>query len=43
LYYVLVNVATAFAMKQWIDPVLAAWLPNAGMAVLAAFFLVRLR
>ena len=43
LYYIFVNVATAFALKQWIDPMLAAWLPNAGMTVLAAFFLVRLR
>ncbi|MGD1031518.1 MAG: LptF/LptG family permease [Opitutaceae bacterium] len=43
LYYVFVNVATALAMNQWIDPVLAAWLPNAGMAALAAFFFVRLR
>jgi lipopolysaccharide export system permease protein len=43
LYYVFVNVATALAMKQWIDPAFAAWLPNAGMVVLAAIFFVRLR
>jgi lipopolysaccharide export system permease protein len=43
LYYIFVNVATALAVKQWVDPVTAAWLPNAGMAVLAGFFLLRLR
>jgi lipopolysaccharide export system permease protein len=43
LYYIFVNVATALAVKQWVDPLAAAWLPNAGMAVLAAFFLLRLR
>ena len=43
LYYLFTVVAKSLAVKQWLDPELAAWLPNAGMAVLAAFFFVRLR
>jgi len=43
LYYVMANVAASLATKQIIDPVLAAWLPNIGMAALAAWFFARLR
>lgn len=43
LYYILMNVGTTLATKQVIDPVAAAWLPNAGMALLALWFFVRLR
>ncbi len=43
LYYVLMNVGTSLATKQIIDPLTAAWLPNAGMALLAGWLFVRLR
>lgn len=43
LYYVLANFSEAIATKQLLDPELAAWLPNAGMAVLAIWFFARLR
>lgn len=43
LYYILDTVAESLATKQIIDPALAAWLPNLGMAALAAWFLSRLR
>lgn len=43
LYYVMANIAASLATKQIIDPVLAAWLPNIGMAALAAWFFARLR
>ena len=43
LYYVMANIAASLATKQIVDPVLAAWLPNIGMAALAAWFFARLR
>ena len=43
LYYVLANIAASLATKQIVDPALAAWLPNIGMAALAAWFFARLR
>jgi len=43
LYYVLMNVASSLAVKQVLEPALAAWLPNAGMAAIAAWLFARLR
>ncbi|MDB6095137.1 MAG: permease YjgP/YjgQ family protein [Verrucomicrobia bacterium] len=43
LYYILANLASSLATKQLIDPLFAAWLPNIGMTVLAAWLFVRLR
>ena len=37
------SLATALASKGFIEPVVAAWLPHAGMAALAVWFFVRLR
>ena len=35
LYYILANVASTLATKGVVEPVVAAWLPNAGMTALA--------
>ncbi len=43
LYYMFSTVATSLATKGVVDPVLAAWLPNAGMAGIAAVLFARLR
>jgi lipopolysaccharide export system permease protein len=43
LYYVLTNLASSLATKELVEPEIAAWLPNAGMAVLAAWFFAKLR
>jgi len=43
LYYVLMNAASSLAVKQMLEPALAAWLPNAGMAAIAVWLFVRLR
>ena len=43
LYYLFSNVAASLAIKQWIDPSIAAWLPNVGMTAIAAWFFARLR
>jgi len=43
LYYVLMNVASSLAVKQVLEPALAAWLPNAGMTAIAAWLFARLR
>jgi lipopolysaccharide export system permease protein len=43
LYYIFANVASALAVKQIIDPMTAAWIPNVGLSALAAWFFVRLR
>jgi lipopolysaccharide export system permease protein len=43
LYYVLTNLATTLASKGMVEPVVAAWLPHAGMAALALWFFARLR
>ncbi|HEV8073273.1 MAG TPA: LptF/LptG family permease, partial [Opitutaceae bacterium] len=43
LYYVLNNFATSLATEQLMSPVMAAWLPNLGMAALAAWLFARMR
>lgn len=43
LYYVLSTIAASLATKQLIEPAVAAWLPNIGMAGLAAWLFARLR
>ena len=43
LYYLLMNFATSLATKNYLDPAMAAWLPNIGMAALAVWFFARLR
>jgi lipopolysaccharide export system permease protein len=43
LYYLMEQVAASLAAKQLMDPSLAAWLPDLGMAVVAAWFFARLR
>ena len=43
LYYIFNSAATALATKGLVEPVVAAWLPNAGMAALAVWFLARMR
>lgn len=43
LYYVLTSFSTTLASKGFVEPVVAAWLPHAGMAMLAVWFFVRLR
>jgi lipopolysaccharide export system permease protein len=43
LYYLLANLAVTVATKQLVEPALAAWLPNLGMAALAVWFFARLR
>lgn len=43
LYYLLSNFATSLATRQIVDPVVAAWVPNCGMIVLALWFFARLR
>jgi lipopolysaccharide export system permease protein len=40
---VLNNFATSLATEQLMSPVMAAWLPNLGMAVLAAWLFARMR
>ena len=37
------RIATSLATKQLVDPLLAAWLPNIGMAAIGVWLLVRLR
>jgi lipopolysaccharide export system permease protein len=43
LYYVLTNLSASLATKQIVEPELAAWLPNIGMTLLAAWLFARLR
>jgi lipopolysaccharide export system permease protein len=40
---VLANFATTLATKGLLEPDLAAWVPNAGLAALAVWFFARLR
>lgn len=42
-YYVLANFAASLATRQLLTPEVAAWLPNAALAGLAAWLFVRLR
>jgi lipopolysaccharide export system permease protein len=43
LYYVLTSFSTSLASKGFVEPSVAAWLPHAGMALLAVWFFARLR
>jgi len=43
LYYLFTQIAGSLAIKQLVDPITAAWLPNLGIALLAAWLLIRLR
>jgi lipopolysaccharide export system permease protein len=43
LYYVLTNVAASLATKEIVEPAVAAWLPNVGMAGLALWLFTRVR
>jgi lipopolysaccharide export system permease protein len=43
LYYVLTNIASSLATKELVEPVVAAWLPHVGIALLAGWFFARLR
>lgn len=43
LYYLLMNAGSSLATKQIIEPVTAAWLPNAGILGLAIWLFARLR
>jgi lipopolysaccharide export system permease protein len=43
VYFILKSLAEALATKQLIDPALAAWLPDIGMAALAGYLFSRLR
>ncbi len=43
LYYIFNSAATALATKGVVEPIFAAWLPHAGMALLALWFFARLR
>lgn len=43
LYYIFTNLANSLATKQVLDPQIAAWLPNAGMALIAVWLFARLR
>jgi len=43
LYYVFTNIAAALAIKGLVDSATAAWLPDLGMAGIAAWFFARLR
>lgn len=43
LYYILSTAATSLATKGLVDASVAAWLPNIGMAALAAWFFAKMR
>jgi lipopolysaccharide export system permease protein len=43
LYYLFSNFAASLAVKQIVEPQVAAWLPNLGIAALAVWLFVRLR
>jgi len=43
LYYIFTNIAASLATKHFIDPVLAAWLPNLGMLLVAGWLFTKLR
>jgi lipopolysaccharide export system permease protein len=43
LYYVLTTAATTLATRGAVAPVVAAWLPNAGMTAIAGWLFLRLR
>ena len=43
LYYVMENIASLVATKEWVDPGLAAWLPNLSMGAIAILLFAALR
>ena len=43
VYFLLNQLAASLAIKGLVEPQVAAWLPNAGMAAVAAWFFVRMR
>jgi lipopolysaccharide export system permease protein len=43
LYYIFTSFSTTLASKGFVEPIVAAWLPHAGMAMLAVWFFARLR
>jgi lipopolysaccharide export system permease protein len=43
LYYVFTSFSTALASKGFVAPIVAAWLPHAGMGIIALWFFARLR
>lgn len=43
LYYIFANFASSLATKQYLDPTTAAWVPNVGLATIAAWYFARLR
>jgi lipopolysaccharide export system permease protein len=43
LYYIFTSFSTTLASKGFVEPMVAAWLPHAGMAMLAVWFFARLR
>jgi lipopolysaccharide export system permease protein len=43
LYYVFTSFSTTLAAKGYVEPVVAAWLPHAGMSLIAIWFFARLR
>lgn len=43
LYYIFMNLASSLATKGVIEPLLAAWVPNLGMAAIGLWLFVRLR
>ena len=43
LYYIFSTIADSLAAKGAVDPLLAAWLPNTGMTLIATVLFVRLR
>lgn len=43
LYYVFTNFAISLATRDFIDPLVAAWLPHAAMMLLAGWLFVRVR
>jgi len=43
LYYILMNLASSLATKGVLEPLLAAWVPNLGMAAIGLWLFVRLR
>ena len=43
LYYVFSNLASALASRQIVDPLVAAWVPNIGMTLVAVWLFGRMR
>lgn len=43
LYYIFMNLASSLATKGVIEPLLAAWVPNLGMAAIGLWLFIRLR